>query len=253
MESTDATHPSPRRAEAGPAGPLLLYSTSPSPHERLALDWASRRRGRDPQAPLRVVVLLTPLAAPEPRELRGLRRHFGTQGVAITLEDAGLATREDASRSEVCARLAAADLVLISGGSSSRLVEATLGTPALAALEAARAAGAVVAGCSAGAIAPGAGFFRGPRDDRRPAPSWGWLPRALVAPHFGRYDLPPWTEAFPGCCLLGIPNAGMAFVAPDGGGATRIESLGPAPLTILAAGDAPPLALPPGRSWQLAP
>lgn len=189
--------------------------------------------------------MLTPLAEPLPREMRGLLRHFGAQGLEIALEDCGLATRDDAHRPEVARRLEVADLVLVTGGSSSRLLDATVGTPALAALEAARAAGVVVAGCSAGAIAPGAGLFRGRGDERRPVRAWGWLPCTVVAPHFGRYELPPWVEAFPGSQLLGIPDGAMALVHPGGG---RIESLGPAPLTIVTASGAS-IQLPPGESW----
>jgi hypothetical protein len=99
--------------------------------ELLRAHGAPPRRGAEPSEWLPRALLAA--------GVRRLRRHFGTQGVAITLEDAGRATREASSRPDVCARLAAADLVLISGGLSSRLVEATLGSPDLAALEAARA------------------------------------------------------------------------------------------------------------------
>jgi cyanophycinase len=202
------------------------------------------RPGRNPAAPLRVAVLLTPLAEPQPREMRLLRAHFATGGVDVVVEDAGLATREAACDPAVTARLAAADLVLISGGASQRVYDATVGTPALAALEEARAAGAVVAGCSAGAVVMGRGHLRERGEERQVGDRWGWLGQVIVVPHYGRRDVSHTLRSFPGCSLLGIPNGAMALVEPDTG---RIESLGPAPLWIVPEVAARPIELPAGQ------
>jgi cyanophycinase-like exopeptidase len=154
----------------------------------------------------------TALPDPSDAELAGLRSHFCTQGVEVVLSDSGLASRADAYRPAVADRLAAADLVLITGGSPELLCERTVATPALAALRKASESGAVIAGCSAGAIVLGAGMPIGKGDDRRSIALWGWLPRTVVVPHFGNFDTKPWVQAFPHCSMLGIPNDAMALV-----------------------------------------
>ncbi len=187
-------------------GPLFLYSTSPAPHEAAIL---ARARRPNLAKPLSAVVMQTALPEPNDAEIDGLRSHFCTQGVDVLLDDSGLATRQDAYRGSVTERLAAADLVLITGGSPQLLYERTVGTPALAALRAASASGAVIAGCSAGAVVIGAGMLI---DGRRALELWGLLPRIVVAPHFGRFDIEPWVRAFAHCAVLGIPDGAMALV-----------------------------------------
>ncbi len=177
---------------------LFLYSTSPAPHEQTIL--AACRR------PTRAVAVLTALEAPDPSQLELLRGHF-----PVPLEDSGLASREDAYDPAVVSRLAAADLVLIGGGSPRRLVEATLGTPALDALRLAYDNGTVIAGCSAGAVVFGAGML----DGTERLDLWDWLPDTLVAPHFGQYDLEPWRRAYPSCEVLGIRDDAMVRIDTD--------------------------------------
>jgi cyanophycinase len=208
-------------------GPLFLYSTSPAPHEVTILSWARRRRS-DPATPLSAVVMQTALNEPSEAELDGLRSHFCTQGVDVRLEDSGLATRPDAHRNSVADRLAAADLLLITGGSPDLLCERTTGTPALAALQAASDSGAVIAGCSAGAAVIGAGMPIGKGEGRRPVAFWGWLPRTLVAPHFGHFDIEPWLEGFPQCTVLGIPNDAMALIVHG----AEVRNIGNRALTL---------------------
>ena len=154
----------------------------------------------------------TALQEPNAAELDGLRSHFCTQGVEVLLHDSGLVTRQDAYRESVSDRLAAADLVLVTGGSPERLCGRTIGTPALTALRAASESGAVIAGCSAGAVVTGAGMPIGKGDHRRPLPLWEWLPRTVVAPHFGLFDIEPWVQDFADCSVLGIPNDAMALI-----------------------------------------
>lgn len=213
-------------------GPLFLYSTSPSPHEPVILAWA-RRRGSDPTKPLSAVVMQTALQDPSDTELDGLRSHFCSQGVDVVLRDSGLASRRDAHRAAVADRLAAADLVLITGGSAELLGERTLGTPALIALRAASESGAVIAGCSAGAAVLGAGMPIGTGDQRRSLALWGWLARTVVAPHFGRFDIEPWAQAFPQCTVLGIPDAAMGFVLSG----VELETVGDRALVLRTGAD----------------
>jgi cyanophycinase len=175
----------------------------------------------------------TALDDPSDAELAGLRSHFCTQGVDVVLSDSGLATRQDAHRGAVADRLATADLVLITGGSPQLLAERTIGTPALAALKAASESGAVIAGCSAGATVLGAGMVVGNGDQRRSLQLWGWLPRTVVAPHFGRYDIEPWVAEFPHYRVLGIPNDAMALVLRG----TDLQTVGDSALTLRAGAD----------------
>jgi cyanophycinase len=173
----------------------------------------------------------TALQEPNDAELDGLRSHFCTQGVEVLLRDSGLATREDAHRTSVADRLATADLVLITGGSPELLCERTIGTPALAALRAASESGAVIAGCSAGAAVIGAGM---PIGTGRPLGLWAWLPRTVVAPHFDRFDIEPWVDAFPHCTILGIPNDAMALVLNG----TELTTMGDRALSLQTGADA---------------
>lgn len=192
-------------------GPLFLYSTSPAPHESAILTLAQQRR-TEPSRPLSAVAMQTALPEPNDADLDGLRNHFCTQGIEVELSDSGLATREDAFRESVAQRLAAADLVLITGGSPELLYERTVDTPALTALRVASENGTVIAGCSAGAVVVGAGMVLGKGADRRSLALWGWLSRIVVAPHFGLFDIEPWIGAFPHCTVLGIPNDAMALI-----------------------------------------
>ncbi|MFC6157984.1 Type 1 glutamine amidotransferase-like domain-containing protein [Kribbella jiaozuonensis] len=218
------------------AGSAFLYSTSPSPHELVILQQVQRSHPGH-RRPISAVVLQTPLD--EPGDLHGLEQHFCTKGIDVRLVDSGLHTREDAYRSAVVQRLAEADLVLITGGSPLRIHEATVGTPALAALRAAHDEGAVIAGCSAGALVLGVGMINGSRDARKVQSLWGWLPSTLVAPHFGNYDLDPWLNAFPTCTVLGIPDGAMALVSQ----LLEVEAVGPEPLKLVRRGDTSPLTV----------
>lgn len=177
-----------------------------------------------------------------------LWQHFGTQGVAIQLQDAELAVRADAYRPDVIARLQAADMVLLSGGSPERAYRELYDTPALAALAAANKAGALIAGCSAGALLVGQGMLSNEQGELRPFRLWGWLAHALVAPHYGAYDIECWRQAFPECWVLGIPNDAAALVRP---GWQQVESLGSQPLTIIPRGATNPMYIPSGCTWEI--
>ena len=210
-------------------GPLFLYSTSPTPHEQLILELAMRRDGRRHRSRLRVIVMQTPLENPPADTFSVLWEHFGTHGIPIEMLDSGLAWRQDAYDAEVVNRLAQADLVLITGGDPKRLYDMTIGTPALSALRSASQVGAVLAGCSAGAVIVGHGMLTGKKDQRQPILLWDWLQNIIVAPHFGMYDITEWLHAFPGCPALGIPDGGVALILP---GWSEVTSLSPEPLSI---------------------
>ena len=152
------------------------------------------------------------LQEPSDAELDGLRSHFCTRGVDILLRDSGLATRQHAHRESVADHLAAADLVLITGGSPQLLYERTIGTPALAALRAASESGAVIAGCSAGAAVIGAGMVIGKGAHRRSLRTLGVASSNSRGTAFRTLAIEPWLQAFPHCTVLGIPDDAMALV-----------------------------------------
>jgi cyanophycinase-like exopeptidase len=227
-------------------GPLFLYSTSPAPHEATIVDRA-RQHQADRAGPLNAVVLQTAMATPSDADLASLRQHFCTQGVDVNLHDSGVAGRDDAQDSTLAGQIAAADLVLITGGSPALLDDRMAGTAALSALRSASEGGAVIAGCSAGAIVFGAGLPQRTDATVHGRPLWGWLPRTLIAPHFGNYDLEPWLTSFPGCTVLGIPDGGMALVT-DGRDVRPVDRR---PLTILPPGSPEGRVLGPGDRLTL--
>lgn len=205
---------------------IFLYGTSPAPHEPAIL--AAVPRIGSESDPIRAVAVRAAQDDPSEGDLATLAGHFSTQsGFPVDLADSGLRSRADGFDPVVLGRLAAAELVLLSGGSPTRLVRTLRGTPALAALSVARRGGAVVAGCSAGAAVLGAGMI----DFGRPLRTWDWLPGVLVAPHFGHYDHRAWLRAFPGRSMIGIPDGAMARVSDTG----EITALGQRSLVYLPA------------------
>ncbi len=115
-------------------------------------------------------------------------------------------------------RLAQAGLIYFGGGDTQKLLDAITGTAALDAVAAAYASGAVVVGMSAGAIVlsawglsadPGVSVLKG----------WGWLPQAIVAPHY----TPDRSDALRAALIerpqllgLGIPDDSALALGPDG-------------------------------------
>lgn len=114
-------------------------------------------------------------------------------------------------------RLTHAGLVYFGGGDTRQLLDVMVGTQALDAVTAAYAAGAVIVGMSAGAAAlaawgvssdPGVGLLRG----------WGWLPNAIVAPHYAPAQADALHAALrehPQLLGLGIPEDVALALGPN--------------------------------------
>ncbi|HLF25261.1 MAG TPA: cyanophycinase [Anaerolineae bacterium] len=81
----------------------------------------------------------------------------------------------------------AADLIYFSGGDPGRLYRTLVDTRAWEAVTEACARGAVLAGCSAGAMILGQYLPSRAALSFEFAPGFGWLKRCLVLPHFDRF------------------------------------------------------------------
>jgi cyanophycinase-like exopeptidase len=144
--------------------------------------------------PPRVLVLPTAAApdgpgVPERWANMGVE-HFTRLGAAV--EPLMLLTRADADRSDYARQIAAANFIYLSGGKPRYLLETLRDTNCWRAMRAVHAAGGVVAGCSAGAMALGGEVF----DFPRPWPTLaglGLVPGVLVIPHFD--ELPRYLSA----------------------------------------------------------
>jgi cyanophycinase-like exopeptidase len=116
------------------------------------------------------------------------REHFTALGVAVApLELLG---PEDAHKPALVAALTEADLIYFSGGNPEHLVQTLRASPAWAAISARHAAGAALAGCSAGAMMMGEYTIRVRQVVTGQAPNWlpamAVVPGIAVLPHFDR-------------------------------------------------------------------
>ncbi len=129
--------------------------------------------------------------------------HFGALGAEV--EPVLLRDRADAADSAWCQAIGEADLVYLSGGKPDHLLQALDGTPAGTALLDAWARGAVLAGCSAGAMVLAGHALRvgGRRFFQLPV---GWQPALAVVP--GTIVIPHY-DAFPESL-----SAAVALAAP---------------------------------------
>lgn len=175
------------------------------------------------------------------------RRHFGALGVRDVrpVEIIDRAGAEDPARA---AQLADANFIYFSGGDPSYLIETLRGTAAWAAIEQARAAGAVLAGCSAGAMALGAYTLslRTARESGRVEPLFAWavVPGVVVFPHFDRmagFAGGDWLERALGALPAGVTPLGIdedtALVRVEAA-RRRWRVMGRQAVHLLAAGDA---------------
>jgi len=127
-------------------------------------------------------------------------------------------------------RLTQAGLIYIGGGDTRALLKTMTGAPALDAVAAAFAAGAVIVGMSAGAIAlaewgvlsdPGAGVLKG----------WGWLPQVILAPHYAPEQAGALRAALidhPDRLGVGIPEDVALALGPDG----EVQTWGQGQITV---------------------
>ena len=142
-------------------------------------------------AAARVVVLPTAsaleLGMPERWNAMGVA-HFRALGAQVT--PIMLLNRDDAHDERVLADLRGADLYYFSGGNPEHVIETLRDTPAWQIIRAGYAAGAVLGGCSAGAMMLG-GYTLSVRAVMRGLPP-RWLPALGIAPgivlmpHFDR-------------------------------------------------------------------
>ncbi|HLI56180.1 MAG TPA: Type 1 glutamine amidotransferase-like domain-containing protein, partial [Actinomycetota bacterium] len=157
-----------------------------------------------------VTVLPTANRAHPDMAVATARRHFRALGGEVL--EAAVLTRSDAEQPWWRELLGTAPFLYLAGGDPGHLAAVLAGTPAWAGIVDALAAGAVVAGSSAGAMVfcsamlrPGAGATE---------PGLGLLDRTLVLPHFERW----------------VPRMGevAAVLAGEAGGAEGGEAAGPA-------------------------
>lgn len=152
----------------------------------------------------------------------------GPGGDVIPIFDA-----TDAQQPEYCQLLERAGLIYIADGpNTAHLVQALYASPALEAMAQAFAYGAIVVGLGAGATALGA-WYADPDHLEQIAPGWGWLPDAIVEPHFSASEpvirLRALVKAHPTCLGLGIPDQVALALGPDG----RVETLGEGQITVV--------------------
>jgi cyanophycinase len=161
--------------------------------------------------------------------------HFARLGARAT--PVGILVRDDAFDPQWLPLLEAADFIYFSGGSPQHVIQALENSPAWEVIRARHVAGAVLAGCSAGAMAFGALTLqtralwrRGPGDgDASSGPNWypalGVLGRVIVLPHFdrmasrmGRETLALLAASVPvGLTLIGVDEDTALVRVPSGG------------------------------------
>jgi cyanophycinase len=155
--------------------------------------------------------------------------HFealGADPVAVLVRD-----RDSADDPDDAAAIAAADLIYFSGGKPGHLLDALLGTAVGSALIEAHARGAVVAGCSAGAMVLGAHQFRvGGRFLQFPV-GWqdalGLAPGLVIVPHYDAFPetmVAPMALAVPRDSVVVGIDENTALVGRDG--AWRVQGRG---------------------------
>jgi cyanophycinase len=182
------------------AGPIALVGSGEYLPQMEDVDRQLLEHAGGPSA--RVVVLPTAagLEAPDsPRRWADAGvRYFTRLGAQV--QAANILVREDALDQRWLPLLREADFIYFSGGSPSHLIETFVDSPAWDVIRARHEAGAVLAGCSAGAMAFG-GYTLQPRrlwsttpragDGDVPTVTWypalGLVPNVVVLPHFDRW------------------------------------------------------------------
>lgn len=158
----------------------------------------------------RVVVLPTAAAPDGPgvpeRWARMGVEHFTRLGAAVA--PVMLLTRADAENPTLADQIAAANFVYLSGGKPRYLLETLRDTACWRAIAGVHAAGGVIAGCSAGAMALGGALFDFPQIWRT-LPALNLVPGIAVLPHF---------DEFPHIIsnIMGAVNRRLSVVGVDG-------------------------------------
>ncbi len=185
----------------------------------------------------RIVVLPTAagleIAASPQRWARMGVEHFARLGARA--KPVGILVRDDALDPQWLPLLEEADFIYFSGGNPQHVIQTLANSPAWDVIRARHAAGAALAGCSAGAMAFGAltlqprALWRPGQGDGDPsrAPNWypalGLLGRAIVLPHFermaarmGRETLARLAASVPvGMTLIGVDEDTALVRVPD--------------------------------------
>lgn len=188
-------------------------------------------------------------AAPDQNHLRaggnGVRwfASLGARGAAsLPLTD-----RASADDAAVCAALADSRLIYLLGGFTHYLGQALLGSAGWQAALAAYAAGAVIAGSSAGAMVLCEHYYDPERG--RVERGLGLVPNACVLPHhnsFGKGWAPRLSALLPAAVLLGIDER-TAMIDDGAAGAWRVYGQGA--VTLYRAGT--PAVFPSGAQLTL--
>jgi cyanophycinase len=170
-------------------------------------------------APAPRVVILPTASAPDGKPIfdRWARmgvEHFTNLGATTTALP--LLTRADAEQPALAEQIAAAHLIYLSGGKPRYLVDTLRDTAAWRAIVSVHAAGGVVAGCSAGAMALAGKLIDFPRGWGTSA-ALGLAPELTVIPHFDEIPhlMAGLAGRFTGETVVGIDGS-TALVGSDG-------------------------------------
>jgi len=171
-------------------------------------------------AAARVVVIPTAsaleLGMPEHWNTLGVT-HFRALGAQVT--PVMLLTRDDAHDEQLLADLRGADMYYFSGGNPEHVIEMLRDTPAWQIIRAGYAAGAVLAGCSAGAMMLGGYTLSVRAVMRGQPPRWlpglGIAPGIVLMPHFDRMADYADAEMFRGILASAPPSTMLVGVDED--------------------------------------
>jgi cyanophycinase len=190
-------------------------------------------------------VVVVPLAGAPGREYDTAGAH-GVSHFSALGADVVVAPDARSDEAAAVAAITTAGLVMLPGGSPSRLREALVGTPVGDAVVAAHARGAVVAGASAGAMVL-CGRLLLPDRRLAAAQGLGLVPDVLVLPHYDpaneRWRAAGLRAAGADITVLGLPECsgvlvgGDSLVAVGVAASVLVEKSGDQPLALESAGD----------------
>lgn len=217
---------------AGPSGTVALVGSGEFLPISDPLDRALLARLPGPP---QVVVLPTAAAPDGPgvpeRWARMGVEHFTRLGVSV--RPVMLRTRADAESPALAAQIAAANLVYLSGGKPQYLLQTLQDSVCWAAIAGVFAAGGVVAGCSAGAMALAGAMFEWPQLWRT-RPALGLAPGLAVIPHFD--ELPGWMNGLVRRAPRTVTIAGVEGATGLVGAGTEWTVYGRGTVTIFTPG-----------------